>query len=75
MPKKELLQYGLSILVVIGLLGMLAKEAYAEDKRLDVLCGNDRSGCVTQTTDHICGAFGPGPGALFSCSHTEYIAK
>jgi len=54
MIMKERLQYGLSMLVVLGLLGLLAQKAQAEDRRLDTLCGDDRSGCITQTVEQMC---------------------
>lgn len=73
MTNKELLQYGFSILVALGLLGYLAKEARAEDKRLDTLCGDDRSGCVTEVTTSIGAVGGAWGGMLVSHENVEYI--
>ena len=73
MTNKELLQYGLSILVVLGLLGFVAQEAKAEDQRLDTLCGDDRSGCTTQVVEQICVTGQNWPGAIYECDGIEYV--
>lgn len=70
MINKELLQYGISILVVLGLLGLVAQKAQAEDQRLDMLCGSDRSGCVTQVHNTTGG--GIFVGAYGGGSYVEY---
>jgi len=75
MIMKEHLQYGLSMLVVLGLLGLLAQKAQAEDRRLDTLCGDDRSGCITQTVEQMCATGQNWPGAIYECDRVEFVPK
>lgn len=70
MNTKECLQYGFSIFMVLGLLGLVAKQAQTVDGRLDKLCGDDRSGCVTQV--HNTSGGGIFVGAYGGGSYIEY---
>jgi len=73
MTKKELLQYVMPVLLILGSLGLIAEQVHAEDTRLDALCGVDRSGCVTQITKNIGVTGGAWGGVLYTSESVEYV--